>query len=326
MGYPNKLVILIANAFRGAGCDLKRAASFLVPCFLPIAYTLILDVKSFVMGWNQGRGGLLFALALLTMEYFVERSSLEPRTDKRNTILLTASLVAISIYFTFITFNGLQQCLLRLGQLVGSPLLHSWVWAWDYIVFALYLTFVLALSFGAVGLRKMVAAIVYLFGMAVILLLDAFFPYDTLGPLQYIVPTMLLIDLFLLRMVGVGQAFVSKGNILTLPTRRGPFSLAVFWPSAGVHSMIIYSLIMLVFLIKVPIVRARKVLYFTVGAVGTFFVNVFRIFLLSTYVVFVSSEVAKFEEFHAMIGEIIFIPWVVGFILIVTWLASRERA
>jgi len=90
--------------------------------------------------------------------------------------------------------------------------------------------------------------------------------------------------------------------------------------------MIIYSLIMLVFLIKVPIVRARKILYFTVGAVGTFFVNVFRIFLLSTYVIFVSSEVAKFEQFHAMIGEIIFLPWVVGFILIVTWLASRKRA
>ena len=52
----------------------------------------------------------------------------------------------------------------------------------------------------------------------------------------------------------------------------------------------------------------------------------FRIFLLSTYVVFVSSEVARFEEFHATIGEIIFLPWVVGYILIETWLASRKRA
>ncbi len=304
----------------------KRAIVFLSLCFFPIILVLVLDPKSFTMSWNEGRGGFLFAFILLIAEYFVEGNSLQSMQNKQKTVLLLGVLAAVSLYFILSVFFGLQQYLLNLGVLFGvASWNYSWAWAWDYIVFGLYLTIVLFLCWGLVGLKRMATAIIYSFGMVIILLLDAVFPYDSLGPLQYIVPSMLYIDLALLRLIGVGAAVYSYPNFLTLPTRRGPFSLAVYWPSAGVHSMIIYSLIMLAFLIKIPLSKEKRITYFAIGAIGTFFVNILRIFLLSSYVVFVSSEVAKFEEFHATIGEVMFLPWVAGYILLVTWLASRKK-
>ena len=383
MEHLKKSIILTANKLKRAPYDSTWVTLFLILCFLPIVLILFLDQQSLFMSWNQGRGGFLFALVLLTAEYFIEKNDLKPKTDKRKVILLATSLVGISVYFTLTAFSGLHQHLLSLAQLFGvTSWNYSWVWAWDYVVFALYLTVVLVLCWGIVGLKRMATAVIYSFGMVIILLLDAVFPYDSLGPLQFVVPSMLYIDLALLRLIGVGAAY-SYPNFLTLPTRRGPFSLAVYWPSAGVHSMIIYSLIMLAFLIKIPLSTTQKplkssegiltlrfwvkekfkgvfwmvpqnkmriiystigavgtffvnilriiqqnkmrIIYFAIGAIGTFFVNVLRIFLLSSYVVFVSSEVAKFEEFHATIGEIMFLPWVAGYILLVTWLASRKK-
>ena len=358
MNHLTKFEALGVDALGGPRHDLKRAAFFMFLCFFPIALILVFDEKSFVMGWNQGRGGFFFALVLLVAEYFVEGSGLRPKASKRKVMLLVGALVAVSVYFTLSVFFGLQQYLLNLSNLFGiTSWNYSWAWAWDYVVFASYLTVVLVLWWGITGLKRMATAVIYLFGMAVILLLDAIFPYDSLGPLQFVVPPMLHIDLALLRLVGVGQASVSS-NILILPTQRGFFPLQVYWPSAGVHSMIIYSLIMLAFLIKIPMSRTKRplksfkgkltlqfrvkekfsgffwmipqnkmrIIYFAVGAIGTFFVNILRIFLLSTYVVFVSSEVAKFEEFHATIGEILFLPWVAGYILLVTWLVSRKKS
>ena len=62
---------------------------------------------------------------------------------------------------------------------------------------------------------------------------------------------------------------------------HGPFALQVFWPSAGVHSIIIYTLVMLALLIKLDIPLARKIIYFAVGTLGTIITNLVRIVSLS---------------------------------------------
>ena len=42
----------------------------------------------------------------------------------------------------------------------------------------------------------------------------------------------------------------ANGNLLVLKGFHGPFYLQVFWPSAGVQSVIIYSLVMLSILLR----------------------------------------------------------------------------
>jgi thaumarchaeosortase len=105
---------------------------------------------------------------------------------------------------------------------------------------------------------------------------------------------------------------------------HGPFALQVFWPSAGVHSIIIYSLVMMAFLLKMNIQRNRKAAYFVLGVIGTIGVNVIRILSLSLFVLKVSTNVNEFQSFHGIAGEIMFLPWLFVFLLIVTYIETKR--
>ena len=65
--------------------------------------------------------------------------------------------------------------------------------------------------------------------------------------------------------LGPGTPAVAEGNSLVLTGINGPFALRVFWPSAGVHSLIIYTLVMLAFLLKIEIPLNRRLAYFVIG-------------------------------------------------------------
>jgi thaumarchaeosortase len=116
----------------------------------------------------------------------------------------------------------------------------------------------------------------------------------------------------------------ARDNLMFLQGEHGPFALQVFWPSAGVHSVIIYSLVMMAFLLKMNIQRKRKALYFGLGILGTIIINLIRIFSLSLFALKVSTNPVEFEEYHSVAGEIMFLPWLFVFLLVVTFIESRR--
>jgi thaumarchaeosortase len=81
---------------------------------------------------------------------------------------------------------------------------------------------------------------------------------------------------------------------------------------------------MMAFLLKMNIPRNRKAVYFVLGVIGTIGVNVIRIFSLSLFVLKVSTNVNEFESFHGIAGEIMFLPWLFIFLLIVTSVETRR--
>ena len=105
---------------------------------------------------------------------------------------------------------------------------------------------------------------------------------------------------------------------------HGSMALQVFWPSAGVHSIIIFSLVIGAFMLKLNIPKCRKVLYFVLGIIGTITVNLIRIFSLSWYALKVTTDPVAWEEYHKIAGEIMFLPWLFAFILIVILIESRR--
>jgi thaumarchaeosortase len=116
----------------------------------------------------------------------------------------------------------------------------------------------------------------------------------------------------------------AKDNLMLLSGDHGRMALQVFWPSAGVHSIIIFSLVMGAFLLKMNIQRNRKAVYFVLGIIGTIGVNVIRIFSLSAYALKVTTDAAEWEEFHSVAGTIMFVPWLFIFLLIVMIVESRR--
>ena len=300
----------------------------------PIIFVLIFDSKSFNLSWNEGRGGFLFAMAFIAAELVGMR---HPVSQKKFLVVVALAALAIS-YFALLPF-GLYDTIKNTGLSYGirKEVVGSWTFMWDFAVMAFFVGASLAVLFGKKWYKIAPAGAIYLAGSAVILSLDAFFPYDSLGPLQVIVPAYLQIDQAVIRfidsnIINVGPASPdnpsyparAQGNLLVLNGLHGPFALQVFWPSAGVHSMIIYTLVMLAFLLKMEIPLRRKLIYFAIGTFGTVTVNVVRIISLSLYALVVTTNVREWEAFHSVAGEIMFLPWLGIYLAIVMFTESKR--
>jgi thaumarchaeosortase len=292
----------------------------------PIIFTLVVYPDDVSLSWNEGRGGFIFAMAFIAAELI----GLKTNVSKGKFIVVVA-LAALTIgYFAALPY-GLRDSIEQYGIDTEVSLIDSWVWMWDYLVMAVFIGASLAVLFGKKWYKIAPAGAIYLIGSAAILSLDAFFPYDTLGPLQVIVPVYLQIDQAVIRFIdqnivdiGRGSVATARDNLLVLNGLQGPFALQVFWPSAGVHSMIIYTLVMLAFLLKMDMPLRRKLIYFAIGTFGTVTVNVVRIIALSLYALVVTTKVQEWEAFHSVAGEIMFLPWLGIYLAIVMFTEGRR--
>ena len=284
----------------------------------PILFVLAVYPDSFSMSWNQGRGGFLFGLAFIVAEiigikFIVSRTRL---------IFGIPLAIATIIYFMSLDF-GLHDYIINAAPAFNVQLIYSWEWFWDFLVITIFAISASILMFGKKWIRIVIAGPVFLAGSAIILSLDAFFPYDTLGPLQYFVPHLVQTNVWIINAFDLGVA-TARDNLMFLQGDHGPFALQVFWPSAGVHSVVIYSLVMMAFLLKMNIKQNRKIMYFGLGIIGTIVINLIRIFSLSVFALKVSTNPVEFEEYHSVAGEIMFLPWLFGFLLVVTIIETKR--
>jgi len=284
----------------------------------PILFALVAFPDSFSLSWNQGRGGFLFALAFIVAELIGLKIQIPTKR-----LLAIIPLAALTIVYLVGLEYGLREYIEAGAEVYDVQLIFSWTWMWDFIVMTSFVITTLFIFFGKKWIRIAPAGPIFLGGSAAILSLDAFFPYDTLGPLQYVVPYLVQTNAWIITALDLGVAS-ARDNLLFLRGDHGPFALQVFWPSAGVHSVIIYSLVMMAFLLKMNIQRNRKAMYFVIGILGTIGVNMIRIFSLSLFALKVSTNAAEFEEYHSVAGEIMFLPWLFIFLLIVTIIETKR--
>ena len=284
----------------------------------PILFALIAYPDTFSLSWNQGRGGFLFGLAFVVAELV----GLKIPISKRK-LFAVIPLAALTIVYLVGLENGLREYIENGAEFYNVQLIYSWIWLWDYVVMTLFVIAALSIYFGKRWIRIAPAGPIFLGGSAIILSLDTFFPYDSLGPLQYFVPYLVDINVWLVTVFDLGMA-TARDNLMFLRGDHGPFALQVFWPSAGVHSIIIYSLVMMAFLLKMNIPKNRKACWFAIGIFGTITVNVIRIFALSWYALKVTTNAEKWEEFHSVAGEIMFLPWLFIFLMIVMVVETRR--
>lgn len=284
----------------------------------PILFALVAFPDTFSLSWNQGRGGYLFALAFVVAELVGLKIQIPTKR-----LLAVIPLAALTIAYLVGLEYGLREYIEESAKVYDVQLIFSWTWMWDYIIMAIFVVTSLFIFFGKKWIRIAPAGPIFLTGSAVILSLDAFFPYDTLGPLQYVVPPLVEVNAWVITSLDLGIA-TARDNLLFLKGDHGAMALQVFWPSAGVHSVIIYSLVMMAFLLKMNIPRNRKAIYFGIGIIGTIGVNMIRIFSLSVYALKVTTNAKEWEEFHSVAGEIMFLPWLFVFLLVVMYIETKR--
>ncbi len=284
----------------------------------PILFAMIAFPDSIAWSWNEGRGGYFFALIFIVAELI----GLHIVISKKKLLVVLPLALATIVYLVSLEY-GLREYIIESAEFFDVQLIYSWTWMWDFVVMAIFIVAALSIFFGKRWIRIAPAGPIFLTGTAIILSLDAFFPYDTLGPLQYIVPYFVQANVWIITTFDIGTA-VARDNVMFLRGDHGSMALQVFWPSAGVHSIIIFSLVIGAFMLKLNIHRNRKIIYFILGIIGTICVNLIRIFSLSWYALKVTTDPVAWEEYHKIAGEIMFLPWLFAFIFVVIIIESRR--
>lgn len=284
----------------------------------PILFAVIAYPESIAWSWNEGRGGYLFGLIFVVAELVGLKIGVS-----RTRLCAAAPMAAAAIVYLYLLENGVRESITAAAGMFDVQLVYSWTWMWDFVVMSVFMVSALHVMFGRRWIRIAPAGPIFLSGTAIILSLDAFFPYDTLGPLQYVVPHLVQANVWLVDAMNLGTA-IARDNLMLLRGDHGSIALRVFWPSAGVHSIIIFSLVIGAFMLKMNIPRGRKLAYFAIGIAGTVVVNLIRIFSLSWYALKVTADPVAWEEYHKIAGEIMFLPWLFAFILVVILIESRR--
>jgi thaumarchaeosortase len=304
---------------------------FLVLSAVPILFMFALAPETFGLSWagfgKLGRGGLLFVLFFLAFELMDFRKNTIPSLKRTQKIIAAVLVIIALVYFGGVAgISQFTDSVYWVGRVLGASgeVSNSWLMAMDYLALALYIVVLATVMFGTRALKATLTAVVFSVGMLAMYLLDAFFPYGTIGPLQVWANFIVACVGFLSRVFGL--PIFGWANNLTILGKHGTFQLIVFWPSVGVHSMLIYSLVMIILAAKLVAPWRRKMLYVIAGVAGTISLNVFRIFIISVYGYLYAISGADLDAFHNSIGEFLFPLWIIVFIVIVLNIESRLSA
>jgi len=310
---------------------LKTADLFLVIAAVPVFLLFALVPETFGLSWagfgKLGRGGLLIVLFFLWFELLDFRKT---ATSRLNSIRKTVCLVLFALAVVYFGGVGLVEqftgAIYWIGRALGASgdVSNSFLMAMDYVVLTLYIAGLTITFFGTRAILAVLTPIAFSAGMLVMYLLDAFFPYGSIGPLQFWANFIVAAVGLLSR--GLGLPIYGYSNVLNIAGRHGTFRLIVFWPSVGVHSMLIYSLVMVLLAARLAAPIRRKVMYAVAGVAGTMFLNVFRIFLIAYYGYAYATSGADLDAFHNSIGEFLFPVWIIVFLVIVLKIEGRFSA
>lgn len=319
-----KYLVRLLNEFR------TRDALPLLVILGPILFLIVIDPASFTLvsfvGREIGRAGFIFLFFLVAWDFHDSREQFKATRSKWRHLLSLMLFIAVVAYYCYVDVFNIDSFRVyvtsQLGVSQKSTL--SFFAAMDFIVFVTYCLATTAILYSPRRIPLMVTPVIYAIGSGILATMDAFFPEDSLAFLQIWVYVIWDVVIFLLSVIGyhtnvsplssLRPSLQLTGNRLFLCGQKGCRTLAIFWPSSGVVSMIVYSLVILVLMVKLDAPRKRKVLYAVVGAAGTYFVNVIRIILIVLYVTYIGLDV---EAFHQSIGEVLFITWIFIYLLLV---------
>jgi exosortase/archaeosortase family protein len=187
------------------------------------------------------------------------------------------------------------------------------------------------LEYGIKHLKEYAISTVFLGTIGAIFMIDNLYPYGRFTPFQILVPTTTSLAANVLNMLGYTTSISVRdygpqyGILPTLSAtdihgRSTLFNIA--WPCSGIESLLLYSIIILLFLKKSTMPWVHRIAYFAFGAVVTYFINVLRIatiFIISLNSggTIYSPWTPEVERFHNYYAQLYSITWIMSYPLII---------
>jgi thaumarchaeosortase len=305
-----------------------------VVLLLPIFILIIGAPYSFarISGWQLGRGSFLFLAFIVLWEWFDSRKGLPTKVTRGRLILAVAIVLAVSAYYAARVVSpqlwGSRGALdLTKFEPPGAgtdPGIDGFPLAVDYVAYIVLAFLETLLLLGVRGFKQITTPVVYSVGTTGLVLLDAFSPYDSLAFMQNSVGVIWQLVLVVLKAIGV--RVVSSPTMLSPPPAvelirnsllvngiKGPTTIIIYWPSSGLVSVLIFSIVIAVIMIKMDLPLNRKIAFAAIGALGTFMVNLIRVSMIVSYAMFISLQI----ETVVVVGEILFLIWLVIYLALI---------
>jgi thaumarchaeosortase len=346
---PHNKSIVLANAGRGrrrltrikkalrlsTGSDpLVRYVATPVSFVLPMIVLYLTDPASFQTVF-VGRGSYIMFLWLFCLQLILSHGKPGHRVgvlSRRRTILVLAIMTVPTLFAIGIASSSqLGEAITALGQTLGVPYKTfekwfidvAWPISFEYLFLTLCFTLIILLVYSRHGVAEFAIPLFFSWATAFFFMLNTFAPYGAVWILQAFVPPTAAATSSVLGLLGYGTSvstmvdYRGQGTAMVVTDGRSFFPIAIYWPSAGVHSLLIYSVTILLFITNAGYAGWQKIVSFSVGAAGTFAANVLRIVTICVIGLKIGRDAALLM--HDYYGEVFFISWMIMYVSLITF-------
>jgi len=306
------------NATKKIGIVLLKTLP-LISFIVPMILLYMLFPASFETTW-KGRTYYLLFLWIVMLEVIMNWNDLKEGTVFKKTprtFVYVLALAAPTIYVVIANFDGLNTAILNTAAQYGmTPPWADWMpLSTEYLVFAALFAIITVLGYGAKGLNALLLSTTFLGVLGFVYTLDNLYPYGQFTPFQIIVPTTATFAAGVLNMMGYSTILASGSQGMPVLIVNNGWGAQIAWPCAGVDSLLIYTITVLLFLRKSVFSWKARLIYFLFGAAVTYSINIMRI--VAIFIIGVNNGSTSASAFHDFYGQMYSIMWIVTYPLII---------
>jgi exosortase/archaeosortase family protein len=305
---------------------------------VPIITLYFLYPKSFEgdpawEGYWQGRFLYLFFLWLAFLELILNWEKLTNKINRLKsirTIGFTVALLLPMIYVIAGNFWGMNTIIANIAMSNNIPHANLMPLASEYFVFSIFFTFTILLMYGINHLGDFSISGLFLGLIGILYTIDNLYPTGQFTPFQILVPTTASLAANLLRFMGYQTRWIGvSGGMPTFQIwdslGRPSAAFSIAWPCAGIESLLLYTVTILLFLKKFVVSWWQKTAYFIVGAIITYFINILRIATIFIVSIPYWSTTSAWLQFHNIYGPLYSITWITSYPLIIIGIQAAWR-
>ena len=292
---------------------------------VPLLWLYLLNPASFESMW-KGRTFQLFFIWLIALELILGWESLQPSKITKpfspKTLAFAVALLLPTLYVVTSKHLGLNNAITEVSRQSGVATWNSMALSTEYLVFAALFCMMVFLQFGKKGLKDFLVPALFLGTVGALYTIDNIYPYGQFTPFQLLVPTTTTLAASALNLMGYQTSMTTGAKMPRLtatdpanPLRTATFDIAL--PCAGIESFLIFTVVALLFLKRMPLSWKAKTAAFVGGAAVTYLLNVLRIAAFYPIGMDYGVNSEQVRMFHNYYGPLYSIAWIVSFPLLI---------
>jgi len=302
----------------------------LISFIIPVLILYSLYQKTFEPVWTgtwENRVGYIFFLWLFSLETILSWEEVRTREFKLKSIKSITFIIAFflpAIYVIISNYFGLNTLIIDLARQYNIK--PGWAelmpLSMEYLAFAVLFALIIFLEQGRSGLKNYSISTFFLVIFGTIYIINNVYPFGKFTPFQILVHPTTMLASNILNLMGYRTTisfidnhpvYGSLTNLGVTDSHGSSVQFGIAWPCAGIESLLIYTATILLFLKKSSVPLTHKIVYFMIGAIVTYFINILRI--VTVFVIALNK--GDWGMFHDYYGQLYSLTWIISYPLII---------